>query len=211
MKLISFIQEEIDGAMRDFKVDRDEPSNYIQAFYKSKNERSNDGLFFDQQLLASVANLFVAGTDTTATTLRWAIFFMAYNPEFQEKVYQELINENSGRSLFDYADRTKLPYTEAVILETQRVANLLPVGLLRKTLVPTQLRGYDIPADTVVAPVLGAAMLDSNVYPNYETFDPNRFLGKTKDDPVFSHVIPFGLGKQATFSAIFEMVNLGFR
>jgi cytochrome P450 family 2 subfamily J len=42
------------------------------------------------QLLTSIVNLFIGGTETTSTTLRWALIYMIENPEVQEKVFEEI-------------------------------------------------------------------------------------------------------------------------
>jgi len=66
-----------------------EPSNYIHAFMKAAG--ANQGDYFNvDQLLASVMDLFMAGTDTTAGTIRWGLFFMAKHQDMQERIYQEL-------------------------------------------------------------------------------------------------------------------------
>lgn len=185
--------------MKGFDASRDEPSNYIQAFYKARQDREDNWTFTSDQLLTSVSNLFIAGTDTTATTLRWAIFYLAHNPEWQDKIFEEIRSQiGEERTLLAYADRTKLPLTEAVIMETQRMANLVPLGVMRRTMVKSKLCGYDIPEDTVVVPLLTAVLRDPEVYPNPEKFDPNRFLTASKvgeKGAQITHLIPFLAGK----------------
>jgi len=186
--------------LKNYSFDKgDEPTNYVEAFYKAQKEREDNSTFNDPQLIASVANLFVAGTDTTATTLRWGIFYMAHFPDIQAKVYEEIKNVSGGHSLLNYADRTKLPYTEAVIAEIQRMANLIPLGVLRRTVAPSKLFGYDIPEGTLVLPDLSAVLWDPKVYPNPRSFDPNRFLNARKNGEKvdeFTHLIPFQAGKR---------------
>lgn len=149
--------------------------------------------------MASVGSLFIAGTDTSATTLRWAIFYLAHYPEWQEKVFEEIRSRTGEEhALLNYADRTKLPLTDAVIMETQRMANLVPLGVMRRTVVESKLCGYDIPENTVVVPLLTAVLRDPKVYPNPEKFDPSRFLqpGKIGEKGAeVTHLIPFSAGK----------------
>lgn len=185
--------------MKDFDPLRDEPNNYVQAFYQAKHEGKGDWTFTDNQLITSVFNLFVAGTDTTATTLRWALFYMAHNPEWQEKVYNEILKETSGQSLLNYSDRIKLPLTDATLMETQRMANLAPLSVMHRTEAKCKLLGYDIPEDTVVVPLLTAVLWDPKVYPNPRQFDPSRYLNGNKigdiKGPEWTHLIPFSVGE----------------
>jgi len=95
-----------------------------------------------------------------------------------------------------YADRTKLPFTEAVVMETQRIADLVPSGVSRRTLAPTKLMGYDIPENAIVVSLLHNVLHNPDYYPNPAKFDPTRFLdpsGKVVRDP---KLIPFQAGKR---------------
>jgi len=212
-KLMDFIKDQTSDALKDFRLEKgDEPNNYIQAFYKAQRELDDNSTFTDAQLIGNVVNLFLAGTDTTATTLRWAIFIMAHHPKIQERVHDEIKKETGGgQSLLNYAERNRLLLTEAVIMETQRVANLVPLGVMRKTMAPSQLFGYDIPAGTAVVPNLTAVHYDPKIYPNPEIFDPNRFLNANKTgekDNVFTHLIPFQIGKRVCLGEALAKMEL---
>lgn len=56
----------------------------------SKILLDNNLLFIGEQLVVSIVNLFIGGTETIATTMRWAIVFLIENPDVQEKVFQEI-------------------------------------------------------------------------------------------------------------------------
>ncbi len=64
----------------------------------------------DVQLLASVSHLFLAGTETTATTLRWGILLLSTNANIQEKCYEEMMAKIGKDRLPQFSDRTQLPY-----------------------------------------------------------------------------------------------------
>jgi len=198
--LYSFVQEQTAITLKNFNPEKgDEPTNYIEAFYKAQKERKENSTFTHAQLIASVANLFGGGTDTTATTLRWAIFYMCHYPELQDKVYEEIKTVTGCQALLNFADRTKLPFTEATILEIQRLANLVPTGATRRTLAPSKLCGYDIPADTLIVVDLTRILWDPKVYPNPRVFDPSRFMKGRKNEEKgdeITHLIPFQAGKR---------------
>lgn len=201
LKIIQFLQREIEKekmAMDQSKIDNDfEPTNYVQAFYKAQVQRGPDSTFTDAQLTVSVLNLFVAGTDSTATTIRWALFYLARYPELQETIREEIRSQTGSTGIPDNADRVKLPLTEATIMEVQRLGNLTPLGVLRRTMTISKLCGYDIPEDTIVVPLLTSVLSDPETYPEPDKFDPTRFLvrndGEYKDR--FTKFVPFQLGK----------------
>jgi len=195
-KFTDYVENETKKTALTFDSKAD-PSNFIHSFLKAGRENRNvDNYFTDLQLCATVKDLFSAGADTTSTTMRWAILFMAQNPKIQEKVYQEIKEQVGVSVLLSYGDKVKLPFTEAVIMETQRLANLTPLAGLRRTLGPTKLMGYDIPEDTVVVALLTNVLHNPDLFPNPLKFDPNRFLdanGKVFRDP---KLIPFLAGKR---------------
>lgn len=173
-----------------------EPSNYVEAFYKiemQENEKESNTLFTDDQLLATIMLIVSAGFLTTAVTVRAVLRYLAQYPKWQETVYDEI--QKAG-STIAYADRFKLPLTEATIMETQRLTNV-SLGTVKKTAVPSKLCGYDIPPGTMILPLKAAIMFDSNVYPDPTKFDPTRFLvskdGEHSDR--FTRNVPFGLGE----------------
>lgn len=202
--IIRYIQREIAQQKLDFEASNYpdyEPTNYVQKFFKAQeNEQTSaDSIFTYDQLVVSVFNTVIAGSITTAGDLKWILFYMARYPEWQEKVYQEIRREIGSSTLPSYADRVKLPLVEATILEVQRLVDGSPLGNPRKTLQPSKLFGYDIPAGTVVIPLLTSSMKDPKIFPNPNQFDPRRFLKSEADNQDeykkrLSYCMPFQLG-----------------
>lgn len=192
---MSMFQNFINQALKDYDPAKDDPNGYVQTFRKMQHGRVNGdpSLFTNMQLIATTMNLFVAGTETTTVTLCWALFYLARNPDLQNEIWEEMQSQIGSR-LPTNADRKKLPLIMATIMEVQRMADLDPVGVARRTLAPTKVAGYDIPAKTIVIPLLRAVFNDPKTYPNPKKFDPRRFLGKENEDQV-AHLIPFMAGK----------------
>lgn len=83
--------------MKNFDTEKDEASNYIQAFMKAKGEqREESWTFTERQLITSLNGLFIAGTETTASTLRWAILYLTLNPKIQDEIFDEIRRETRG-------------------------------------------------------------------------------------------------------------------
>uniref|UniRef100_A0A3B4H4J6 Uncharacterized protein n=1 Tax=Pundamilia nyererei TaxID=303518 RepID=A0A3B4H4J6_9CICH len=98
-----------------------------------------------ENLVICVLDLFVAGSETTSTTLRWAFLYMAKYPEIQEKVQAEIDREIGESRQPSMEDRANLPYTDAVIHEVQRIGNIAPLGVPHVTNRDVELGGYSVP------------------------------------------------------------------
>ncbi|GAB1288645.1 Cytochrome P450, family 2, subfamily j, polypeptide 13 [Apodemus speciosus] len=132
--------------------------------------------FNEENLICSTLDLFLAGTETTSTTLRWALLYMALNPEVQQKVQAEIdrvIGQEKHPSL---ADRESMPYTNAVVHEVQRMGNIIPMNVPREVTVDTTLAGFHLPKGSVVMTNLTGLHMDPKEWATPDTFNPEHFL-----------------------------------
>ncbi|XP_040834394.1 cytochrome P450 2J1-like isoform X5 [Ochotona curzoniae] len=104
--------------------------------------------FTEQNLICCTLDLFLAGTETTSTTLRWGLLYMAMYPEVQEKVHAEIDSVIGRWQQPSMAFRESLPYTNAVIHEIQRMGNIVPFNVPREVTVDTNLAGYNLPKES---------------------------------------------------------------
>uniref|UniRef100_A0A8C9NYJ1 Cytochrome P450 n=1 Tax=Spermophilus dauricus TaxID=99837 RepID=A0A8C9NYJ1_SPEDA len=109
--------------------------------YTDKNASSFD----EENLIFSTLDLFFAGTETTSTTLRWGLLFMALYPKVQEKVHAEIDRVLGQWQQPSMAAREFMPYTNAVIHEVQRMGNIIPLNVPREVVADTTLAGYYLP------------------------------------------------------------------
>ncbi|XP_074697661.1 cytochrome P450 2W1-like isoform X2 [Strix aluco] len=120
-------------------------TSYIDALvFKQEEQNKSNTLFHDANILASALDLLMAGTETTSTTLQWAILLLMKYPEIQKKVHAEIERVLSPGCLPTFEDRKNMPFTNAVIHEVQRFVTLLP-HVPRCTSVDTHFKGYFIP------------------------------------------------------------------
>ena len=124
-------------------------------------------------LLNVLLDLFVAGSDTTAVTLDWAMLFMIQNPDIQTKVRQEL-NQNIGSKKLKMSDKNNIPYTEAVIHEIQRRGNIAPLSLIHQTTTNIDIGPYSVPSKTRIIPFIGDILNDPEHFPEPSKFKPER-------------------------------------
>ncbi|XP_048207392.1 cytochrome P450 2J2-like [Perognathus longimembris pacificus] len=194
-KLKSFISYEIEKHKRDRNPD--DPRDFIDAYLNemAKHPDKNATSFHEENLICSTLDLFLAGTETTSTTLRWGLLFMALNPEIQEKAQAEIDRVIGREKQPNLADRESLPYTYAVIHEVQRMGNIIPFNVPREVASDTTLSGYHLPKGTMILANLTALHNDPKEWATPDTFNPEHFLenGQFKKKECF---LPFGMGKR---------------
>uniref|UniRef100_A0A3Q3WHG3 Uncharacterized protein n=1 Tax=Mola mola TaxID=94237 RepID=A0A3Q3WHG3_MOLML len=150
----------------------------------------------NEYLLMIFANLFGAGTDTTAATLRWGLLLMAKYPHIQDQVQEEL-RRVVGSSQVRVEDRKNLPYTNAVIHEIQRLANIVPMAIPHKTARDVTLHGYFIKEGTTVFPLLTSVLYDESEWESPHTFNPSHFLDKEGKFIRRDAFMPFSAGRRS--------------
>ncbi|XP_059158387.1 cytochrome P450 2U1-like [Physella acuta] len=172
---------------------------FISAFLAAvrvKNHHGQPTLLDEEKLSVAVEDLFAAGSETTSTTLMWAMLYALHYPETQEKIYQEIVdNVGTNRSPTIY-DKAKLNYLNAFIMETQRVSTILPLALIHECSQDTTVGGYTIPKWTQVLPNLDFVHNDQQVWGDPGNFRPERFLDDHGDVIAREELIPFSVGRR---------------
>lgn len=142
-----------------------------------------------------MADLFVAGTETTATTIRWAIMYLLNNMDIQKKMHKEIEDViGSGRPPC-MSDKPNLPYCEAVILESLRLGNVVPYALPHKASDDIVYKGFTIPKDSIILPSLDSVAFDENLFPDAHSFKPERFIDENGRLCGQDKVLSFSLGR----------------
>ncbi|XP_028252415.1 cytochrome P450 2K1-like [Parambassis ranga] len=167
----------------------------VDAFLVRQESGITNSHFNDTNLLITVMNLFAAGTETTATTLRWGLLFMARYPKIQDQVQVELRNVIGDRQV-RVADRKNLPFTDAVIHETQRLASILPIAVPHRTTRDITFQGHFIKKGTTVYPLLTSVLHDASEWEKPHTFHPAHFLDKDNKFVKRDAFMPFSAGQR---------------
>ncbi|XP_021555500.1 cytochrome P450 2C41 isoform X2 [Neomonachus schauinslandi] len=161
------------------------------------HEKYNEQLeFTSENLINTAADLFAAGTGTTSTTLRYGLLILLKHPKVTAKVQEEIDREIGRHQTPCMQDRSRMPYTNAVLHEIQRYIDLVPNNLLHAVTCDIKFRNYVIPKGTTILTSLTSVLHDDQEFPNPEIFDPAHFLDDSGNFKKSDHFVAFSAGKR---------------
>ncbi|GMS94014.1 hypothetical protein PENTCL1PPCAC_16189, partial [Pristionchus entomophagus] len=191
----AYIRNNVESALKTFNAEK-EPECFVHAYAR---KLGSSPYLTKDQLYAVCHDFFLAGQETTTTTLRWAMLLMAANQDKQENIREEIMRVVGSSRLPSMADKRDLPYTMAAVHEVQRRANMLMMNVARKSVVDTEVLGHKIPAETFVDGDIHQIMAHDPIFENPLEFRPERYLlddGKTLNKEVVDRTVPFSLGRR---------------
>ncbi|KAM4641244.1 cytochrome P450 2G1-like [Discoglossus pictus] len=195
-ELMEFIDERVKLNQR--TLDPNFPRDYIDCFLlKLEQEKQNPKTEFTiKNLLMSVQNVFIAAMDSVTTTMNHSLLILVAFPEIQAKVHDE-IDQVIGRDRMPRIDdRNLMPYTDAVMNEIQRFADIAPLNVTHSVTRDTQFRGYTIPKGTDISPLLCTVHRDPSQFSTPYEFNPNHFLDENGKFKKNEASMPFSAGKR---------------
>ncbi len=150
--------------------------------------------------------MFAAGSETTSTTLLWGLVYLIHHPEVQSQVQKEIHAVIGTMRRPNMKDKPFLPYTDAVILEVQRLADIAPLGLPHAVMEDVVFKGYYIPKGTMVMPFLHSVHRDTKQWKEPLKFDPSRFLDNGGKIVNRDRIMPFSAGMVLLFHTIHNTI-----
>lgn len=156
----------------------------------------------DAELHDQLITLLIAGYETTASAMAWALYWIHRHPQVSEKLLSEL---NQLGETPDPASVAQLPYLTAVCYETLRLFPVATLTMPREVKEPVELMGYPLESGTRVYGCIYLTHQRPDLYPEPKLFKPERFLERQFSPYEF---LPFGGGVRRCIGealALFEM------
>nr|ADK56126.1 putative flavonoid 3'-hydroxylase [Coreopsis grandiflora] len=173
------------------------------------------GKLSDTEIKALLLNLFAAGTDTSSSTVEWAIAELIRHPHLMKQAQQEMDTVVGQDRLVTELDLSQLTFLQAIVKETFRLHPSTPLSLPRIASESCEINGYNIPKGSTLLVNVWAIARDPKMWTNPLQFQPARFMpgGEKPNADVKGNdfeVIPFGAGRRicAGMSLGLRMVQL---
>ncbi|GCE51353.1 cytochrome P450 [Thermosporothrix hazakensis] len=183
------------------KRSQTEATDVLAALIHAHDE---DGSFLSEdELLSNTASLFLAGFETTMTSLTWVLFLLHQHPHILSDLLDELEGILQGNAPTP-EQIAQMPLLDGVIKESLR---LLPPGSVgaRVTMTDCELEGYEIPAGTNILYSQFVTHRMPELYPEPNRFKPERWL-TLKRTPY--EYLPFGAGQHMCIGAGFAIYEM---
>ncbi|XP_070851277.1 probable cytochrome P450 6a23 [Drosophila suzukii] len=202
------VRDTIDYRLKTKEKRHDFMDSLIEMYQKEQAGNSEDGLTFNE-LLAQAFIFFVAGFETSSTTMGFALYELARNQDVQDRLREEITNVlGKHNNEFTYEGIKEMKYLEQVVMETLRKYPVL-AHLTRMTetdFSPEDSKYFIAKGTIVVIPALGIHY-DSEIYPEPEKFKPERFTEEAIAARPACTWLPFGEGPRNCIGLRFGLMQ----
>ncbi|PIC24465.1 hypothetical protein B9Z55_017799 [Caenorhabditis nigoni] len=192
------IQKRVDAIASGKHVISEEGDDFVDAFLikmeKDKKDGVRDSTFTLDTLAIDLFDLWIAGQETTSTTLTWACVCLLNHPEVVKELRMELVDVTGGTRPVSLTDKPNTPYLTATVNEIQRTASILNINPFRQLQEDTVIDGQPVSAGAVVTTQMSLLHTNEAVFKNHTVFDPSRFM---ENNNLEKTLMPFGIGKRS--------------
>nr|ACN65826.1 flavonoid 3'-hydroxylase [Echinops bannaticus] len=190
--------------------------DFVSRLISVKDDADGQGgKLSDTEIKALLLNLFAAGTDTSSSTVEWAIAELIRHPQLLKQAQEEMDTIVGRDRLVTEVDLSRLTFLQAIVKEIFRLHPSTPLSLPRIASDTCEVDGYYIPKGSTLLVNVWAISRDPKIWSNPLEFQPTRFLpgGEKPDADVKGNdfeLIPFGAGRRicAGMSLGLKMVQL---
>ncbi len=195
------IEEVILKIIRSRKELKEQPDDLLGMLINTRYEDTGEAMS-EEQLLWESNILFVAGHETSANALSWMLYKLAKHKDVAQKLKKEMDVE-LGDGALSFEALMKMPYLNAVILETMR---MYPPAWIsdRISKGEDEINGHIIPANTLIILLLYHSHHREEDWVEPQKFNPDRFVGVKNPSAYF----PFGAGPRMCIGNNFAMLEM---
>ncbi|KDR10510.1 probable cytochrome P450 303a1 isoform X2 [Zootermopsis nevadensis] len=188
-----YLKAELDKHKATFQPDT--LRDFMDAYLKTLSSGQKKPSFSESQLLAICMDMFMAGSETTTKSLGFCFLYLLLYPEVQQRAQAEIDAVVGRGRLPTLNDRPKMPYMEAIVLESVRMFMGRTFSIPHRALKDTELQGYHIPKDTMVICNFNGSLMDKGFWGDPDVFRPDRFIDSQGSVIIPDQYTPFGFGK----------------
>jgi cytochrome P450 len=181
--------------------DADLPQDMLAALIAARDPDTG-GRLAAEEVVDQVATLFLAGHETSASTLAWALYLLACQPELQEQVRQE-VQSAWGERMPEFGDTRQLALTQDVFKETLRLYPPIAFYLREAAHAGGCLRDKPVAQGDMVAVSPWIVHRHEGLWERPDEFDPGRFCTEAGQASARVAYLPFGMGPRACPGAAF--------
>ncbi|KAI9095305.1 hypothetical protein K1719_026339 [Acacia pycnantha] len=195
--LTNIINDHLGKKNGDMGGEGDNEEDLVDVLLRIQKENDLEVPFTLDNIKAILLNMFVGGTETSATTIDWAMAEMMKNPEIKKKAQQEVRRVYGKKGYVDESQLDQLKYVALVIQETLRLHPPAVLLVPRENSEKCQINGYEIPLKTRVMVNVWAIGRHPDCWNEPEKFQPERFIDSSIDYKGTNfEFIPFGAGRR---------------
>jgi cytochrome P450 len=198
------IRQAVTKLVHERKANAKSGNDLLGRLARGRDPETGDAMS-DERLVNNIIAFLVAGYDTTALALAWALYLLAQNPAWQERARAEVLavaaNEPIGPEHLP-----KLTVTEQILNETLRLYPTAPI-IVRDILEDVELNGTTVPKGTIGLVPIYAIHRHTSFWTNPNAFDPSRFAPEAEKKPSRYQFLPFGAGPRICIGAALTMIE----
>ncbi|GBC01064.1 hypothetical protein RclHR1_04050007 [Rhizophagus clarus] len=215
VEIVKKRRNEIENTPLDKSLPNDMLTSIITAntprdfnYTKTVGGEAMDRPMTDSEICGIIFDGFLGGTDTTANTISYIVYYLAHYPDVKKKMVEEIdgIFQGDKTRPITEDDFQKLRYCEAIIKEVSRVFTVVPT-LIRNTAKPDEIAGYKWPVNTLFRINANGIHYKEDYYEEPDKFNPDRWLSEGSEPKKLSFLM-FGGGLRICPGRKLAMVEL---
>ncbi|CAN6243345.1 unnamed protein product [Urochloa humidicola] len=186
-----------------------EEEDFVDVLLRLQKESGSEYPMTTENIKTVMLDIFGASTETSATTLDWAMAELLRNPRIMDKAQREVREALAGEDTVMEDSLGSLHYLRSVVKETLRLHPPATMLVPRQCRSPCKVLGFDVPAGMTVLVNAWAVGRDPDHWEEPETFLPERFETSAKDfRGADFEFIPFGAGRRICPGMAFGLVHI---
>ncbi|WP_380052500.1 cytochrome P450 [Falsihalocynthiibacter sp. SS001] len=202
-KIRSLIATLVDERAQDIQMGK--APNDLATKIMTMTDPETGERFSKSEMVDQVAIFFLAGHETSASAMAWALYLLAKNPTDQARIYDEIQSVAGDREL-EFSDISKLRYTRDVFRETLRLYPPVPM-MVREAACPQEFRKREVPTGSQIVISPWHVQRHERLWDNPDGFDPDRFKTENGKACLRDAFIPFSAGPRVCTGAGFAMIE----